>query len=109
MCSKRDEWGRLFEKICKACPVSDIMAFLNQRLSAAVAKAQQEPDKVSNWIAIDAILVCITEVTRNLTQNDLQHVSSAVQLVFQLPAQYLALKRTSSYLLMHVSLPMTKL
>jgi hypothetical protein len=39
LCSKRDEWGRVFEKIGKACPVSDIMAFLNQRLSEAVAKA----------------------------------------------------------------------
>lgn len=107
--SKRESFDHLLKKISEACGGTTIISFYLERLRQAVAEAQSNQEKVQNWANIESILVCVSSIIESLKSSDVGLLRDVVMLVYQLPSNYLALKRTGANLLSHMSLIMVPL
>lgn len=94
---------KVIEKASEACGAKLILTFYLQRLQQAIQSAQQQPDKTSSWVQIEAILVCISGVVNVMKADEAGDMKDVILLLFQMPNQWIALKRTGATLLSRMS------
>lgn len=102
----RGDFGRLNNKLAKACGGSLILQFYLHKLQQATAEAQQDQSNVRNWSHIESVLQCITDICEQLKPSQLPQLKDVVLLIFQLPGQYSGLKRAGCLCLSEISLLM---
>eukprot|EP00347_Sterkiella_histriomuscorum_P023855 403333152 len=99
----RNDFGKLIQTICKCCGPQAIYAVFIQKLQQHIQKAQQDQTNVSEWSSIETIITCISDLATTLTIEQVGALNDIIQLVFQLPDQYVALRRAGANLFRSLS------
>jgi len=90
----RRDLGSLIRALCRCCGPLTIYQFYKEKLSAAVLKVQAagENSQIENWIEIEGLLFCVTELTKTLVADEISAVEDVILLVNQLPETFVALR-----------------
>ncbi|CDW74356.1 arm repeat-containing protein [Stylonychia lemnae] len=63
-----------------------------------VLLAQKQELKVSEWASIECIIACISDLAQTLTIDQVGTLNDIIQLIYQLPTDYVALRRAGANL-----------